>query len=352
MDIKELRRRFDLRELIPKGVDYRETPKCRCQRCLWHEEQNPSLLVYQDGYFCKACGVRGDVVDWTQFSEGFSFGEALAFLSKQAGEIIWTPPVVVKAPPLPVDVALDYHFAITQRELAYYEHRGLIKETIVKFQLGYGNPPGKETGYFTLPVYKGEDLVNVKFRRDDTCPSCGNFDAKEEHGLLTCLCGETWNADGPKYLGIKDRNMPRLFNSRFLFAHKYGLREHGIMSEVVITEGEYDAMLATQAGFKGICSTGGAASFQKEWGQLLKPYRDVFLVYDNDEAGRRGREIVHSLVPQAVDIHIPLDFEKADLTDFISSTSEEDFRGLVRFAKTRARAKRQFAVLKEIRCKR
>jgi DNA primase len=62
---------------------------------------------------------------------------------------------------------------------------------------------------------------------------------------------------------------------------------------VLITEGEFDAMLAEQeTGFIAVSSTNGAKGFKPEWVKHFHGFH-VVLLYDSD---RQGREAVQSLV--------------------------------------------------------
>jgi len=346
LDLQDIRRRYDLRAMIPAGIDYRDTERCRVQRCLWHRELDPSLLVFQDGYFCKACRERGDVIDWIQFEKRLTFKEALDYLCRNAGTTVYETPAFTEPRPLPCGVALDYHLELTREALAYYEHRGLSKETIVRFQLGYGKPPGHDFNRFTIPIYRGDDLVNVKFRRDDTCPYCGSFDTKEQHGTVACPCGASWAAVGTKYFSLKNRGTPRLFNDRILSGGVIAQCQYGIIPRVVITEGEFDAMVTTQHGYPAVASTGGALNFQRGWAPAFAPVRQVYSIFDNDTAGNKGRSILHLSLPRVVDVFLPVKEDKADLTDYFRLYDSSDFEAMINSAKRHARNQRQVAWLR------
>jgi len=56
---------------------------------------------------------------------------------------------------------------------------------------------------------------------------------------------------------------------------------------IIITEGEFKAMLLNQLGFPAVSSTGGAGTWKQEWNSLFKGL-NVCFAYDNDEAGKKG----------------------------------------------------------------
>ena len=64
-------------------------------------------------------------------------------------------------------------------------------------------------------------------------------------------------------------------------------------STVIITEGEFDCMLAEQeTGYIGVSPTNGAKTFQEDWVKLFHGHH-VVAVYDCD---KEGREAVAGLV--------------------------------------------------------
>ena len=60
---------------------------------------------------------------------------------------------------------------------------------------------------------------------------------------------------------------------------------------VLITEGEWDKLTLSQNDYLAVTGTIGALSFKEEWISYFKD-RDVVTIYDTDERGRQGAEIV------------------------------------------------------------
>lgn len=86
----------------------------------------------------------------------------------------------------------------------------------------------------------------------------------------------------------------------------------------LLCEGEKDAAIARQMGFNAVTVTGGAGTFPK----LLRNYfkdRDVHIVYDCDDAGRSGAEIVayhlHGIARTIRIVDLQLE-DKEDVHDF------------------------------------
>lgn len=54
-------------------------------RCPFHNDTNPSLKLYDDHFYCFACGAHGDVIDLTAKMLGLNFTEAVRRLATDFG---------------------------------------------------------------------------------------------------------------------------------------------------------------------------------------------------------------------------------------------------------------------------
>lgn len=129
--------------------------------------------------------------------------------------------------------------------------RGLNAETIAAFKVGEQRREGKE--YAVFPYMRDGELVNVKYRNVDE-----KKDMLQEGGAEPCLYG--WHLIPP--------------NAR----------------QIVITEGEIDAMSLHQVGIPALSVNAGARNNQwieQDW-ERLERFSDIVVCFDNDEAGDKG----------------------------------------------------------------
>ena len=108
----------------------------------------------------------------------------------------------------------------------------------------------------------------------------------------------------PKYT-YEAGSTARLFN-----AHK--LNE---LHSIIITEGELDAMRLESAGYIAVTSTGGAGTFKDEWLPLLAG-KDLYICYDNDDAGLRGAAKLLTKIPAKL-VLVPRAENVKDITDYL-----------------------------------
>jgi DNA primase len=136
----------------------------------------------------------------------------------------------------------------------YLLSRGLLHSTITRFNLGYvGRPaPGHSR-------YKGRISI----------PYSTGLGA--ESGIRYRSLG----TDQPKYLATKG------------FHHLFAVRasDHPV---VFLAEGEIDAMILWQMGYRAV-GIPGATAWRDEWRFLLRNADEAILVFDNDEPRRDSK---------------------------------------------------------------
>lgn len=86
-------------------------------------------------------------------------------------------------------------------------------------------------------------------------------------------------------------------------------------TQVIITEGELDTLVCWSAGIPAVSSTAGSSSFQEEWKELLSRY-EVYVCFDNDEAGHKGAIKILDSLPDAKVIIVPNQLDVKDISDY------------------------------------
>ncbi|MEI7741484.1 MAG: toprim domain-containing protein [bacterium] len=145
------------------------------------------------------------------------------------------------------------------------------------------------------------------------------------------------------WLFAKRRRLPNSEEEpRYLYPAGAGAALYGAQilkkaNTIVIAEGELDTLALLSRGILAVSSTGGAKTFPEEWAEEFKTIPAVFIVYDNDDAGREGALKVARLIPHAKIVALPEEVgDKGDTTDFLVKLgkSKEDFLELLKGGKT------------------
>lgn len=141
----------------------------------------------------------------------------------------------------------------------YLNDRGINDDLIKEHSIGYGK--FYERNWITIPLKdQGGKFYSMKLRKDPE---------------------DETNPDKGKVFPFGKE------------AQIYGwdtLRESE--EKVVICEGEFDRLVLLSKGVPAITSTGGANTFKKEWLPYFAHVNNVYVCYDNDDAGRTGADRV------------------------------------------------------------
>ena len=307
--IEEVRVRNDIVDVISEytglkraGSEY----KCCCP---FHQEKTPSFSVSRDKqmYYCFGCKAGGNVFTFIMKYENMTFMETIQFLAKRAGiqlpEREMSPEEKArsdkKAALYEVNkVACGYfHYLLTKTDqgkkaVDYYHNRGYSDETIKKFALGYAD------------IYSN-DLYNYLHKRgykDEFLRDAGLIDIDEKRGphdvfwnrvivpivdindKIIAFGGRVIGDGLPKYINTKETDI--YSKSRNLFA--MNIAKKSKRRGIILCEGYMDVIAQHQAGFDNAVASLGTAFTEPQAG-LIKRYKDeVFLAYDNDDAGRKA----------------------------------------------------------------
>lgn len=194
--------------------------------------------------------------------------------------------------------ALTYHETLPQRIRRYLNGRGIPDETINSNLLGWNGQR------ITIPIYNREGKV-TSFRM-----------AKDPEDK---------------------RPGPKMFSTSGSTVELYGWDQ--VLKrpdQIVICEGEFDRLVLEANGFPAVTSTGGAATFRREWADELKAIEQVYMCFDRDEAGKRGTMVVGVMMPLAKVVELPEEVgQGGDVTDFFArlGRTREDFLKLLEQAK-------------------
>jgi DNA primase len=320
---------MDLRDIIPATPRRKRYANYDVDCCPLHQDSKPSLLIYPGHWVCKAgCG-SGDAAEWIARTKGVSRSQALREVGHQPR--IFSVPERPKEE-LPQSLGFKYHLELQEQELQWFISRGLTRETVERYQLGYGTPLGGRFGRFSIPIYEGSALKNVRFRRDDRCPICRSDEWTEEidkdnHIWWCVACGEEWKHQdhnpAAKYAGIQGMNQARLFNVDCLSPPP---------KRLFITEGELDCLVLAQNDYAAVSGTSGASAFPLSFAVLILHCPTLYLVMDSDGPGQEGAKKIKEVLPKARNVVLPV----KDASEFFLHYNRDDFEALIREVDARA----------------
>lgn len=185
--------------------------------------------------------------------------------------------------------------------LQYFAGRGLTQRTVERFQLGWVARPLRQQhrGFAGKPV--------IPYLASSGAP----YFAKVRTG---------WAKPKPKYLKLdSDFPLPEPKVHIFNAADAMPSVRH---RDVVVVEGEFDAMIAVQCGLRAV-SIPGVTSFHKPWLYLFADAR-VLLAFDGDTAGQEASRRMSAMFTEARVQHETLTLPPGkDITDMYLQTGQK-----------------------------
>jgi DNA primase len=349
---REVLARTDIGEVIGAYVTLRKRGNDLVGLCPFHGEKSPSFHVHPDrGFFkCFGCGKGGDVLTFVQEHEKVSFPDALRILAKRVGiEVEAEDPRATRARSEREaiyeanEIARQWfhRMLLDEREgasaRAYCEGRGITRETIDAFALGYA--PDRWDGLVSEMRRNGVDLALaakaglVKARAS----SNGFYDFYRGRLMIPtfAVTGETIAFGGrtlgdaePKYLNTA--TTPVYTKGRYLYALNAARRSAAREDAVIVVEGYLDCIALHQAGFSNAVAALGTAFTPEQAREVRKVASRALLCYDADAAGvEAALKSIDVLTAEGVSawaVQIP---EGKDPDEFVRRSGAAAFRALL-----------------------
>jgi len=327
--------------------------------CPFHAEKSPSFAVHpaKQIYHCFGCGVGGDVFKFVMEMEKCTFPEAIRIVAEKCG--IAVPRQKERSPEERKEnqqraVLVEMHleaqtFFVKQVEgtlegkaaRAYLEDRGLDKDAIARFGIGYAPSGGDallrhlkyneklliESGLVSRDQNGGR--LFDRFRRRITFP------ISNESGKIVAFGARALGDDMPKYLNSPET--PIYSKSNVLYhmdRAKEGIRRQDF---AILVEGYMDAIAVARAGISNVVASCGTSLAEPQIKLLGRFTRRVIVNYDPDAAGQIATERSLSLLlEQDFEVRVlalpPIGDRKADPDLFIREKGAEEYLKLLKEA--------------------
>ena len=302
--IEQIRSTADIIEVVSGYVQLKKRGRNYFGLCPFHGEKTASFSVSPERqiYKCFGCSVGGGVINFIMEIEGMEFINAVKHLADQYSIELQIDESPGQSKDL-ITQLFDIHTQTAHtflenlgteegsKVLAHLESRGLTRDTIKKFQLGYS--------------LKQKDALLSAFRKDgvrsDAMKQSGLFiDTKSGYmdrfrgrimfsisnsaGKIAAFAGRVFESDDPaKY--VNSPETPIYNKSKIL----YGLHETKQIirtsKTVIVVEGYLDFLQLYQSGIHNIVAISGTAFTDQHALQIKRFCENVHLAYDGDSAG-------------------------------------------------------------------
>ena len=352
--LEEILSRVDIVELISGYIPLKRAGRGYKALCPFHHEKTPSFTVNPDKqiFHCFGCSAGGNAFGFLMQHERLEFPEAIEALAKRTGVIIHEASAAERKTQnlseqlYKINEAAAHfysdqlHAPEGEPALKYLLKRGLTKETIQRFKIGYAQDKWDgllnylRSKGFVLGLIEKSGLIIAKdnggyydrFRKRILIP------IHDTKGRTVAFGARVLDNSLPKY--INSPETPVYSKSKVLFGLDLNNEEIRLKDLAVIVEGYFDLIFPYQAGVKNITASCGTALTQEQI-RLLKRYsRNVVLVYDSDNAGQMATlRSIDTLIEEGMNVMAARLPKGHDPDSFARQFGPEGFQKLITEAK-------------------
>lgn len=328
-------------ELKPKG---RKLWAC----CPLHGEKTPSFSVSPDKqlFYCFGCHAGGTVIQFVMDMERLTFYEAVQHLANRVNMEL--PNEVndremqrqraYKKRIIEANTEAARYYckcfsdpAIGKDAQAYAARRGLTKEIVTRFGIGYAPDTWdslmkllKGKGYAEKELVDGGLLVHNE-SRDSTYDAFRGrliFPILGVNGDVLGFGARVMGDEKPKYINTGDTPVYNKRNNLYgLYLHK-----NEKLDDLVMVEGYMDVIGLYKAGVKNAVASLGTALTQQQARLLKRFVEKVYIAYDGDAAGQnamvRGLDILKN---EGLEVRVIVFPDDLDPDEYVQVYGKEGF---------------------------
>jgi DNA primase len=350
---ERVKQQADIVRVIGEYVRLKKSGQNFSGLCPFHQEKTPSFNVHpvKQIYHCFGCGVGGDVFKFVMELEKCTFPEAIRTVAEKCGIAI--PKPRERSPEERREnqqrsLLVEMHretAAFFARQLhetpegkvayAYLEDRGLNREAMIRFALGFAPSSGDALLRFLKQKYP-EKLLEVSglLSRDQSGRFFDRFRRRimfpiaNEAAKVIAFGGRAMGDDMPKYLNSPETPIYSKSNVLYhLDRAKEALRQNDFG---VLVEGYMDAIAVARAGIMNVIASCGTSLADPQIKLLGRFTRRVVVNYDPDTAGQAATErSITLLLEKEFDVRVFVLPGGADPDKFLKEQGAEAYKKLL-----------------------
>ncbi len=310
--VRDVVDRTSIVALVSQHVKLRRRGATWLGLCPFHNEKTPSFNVNEDrkNYHCFGCSKGGDAIDWLQEVEGLSFLDAVKELADRAG----VPLPKEDLSPAEIAASSRREGLLRANEVAcawfqemlehpeegvigreYLEKRGYSLEFARQWRVGYA-PESWDGLRDALRRARLDERTGVEASLLKVSDRGGRPYAFFRNRLMFPILGSSKKviAFGGRALGddrakyINSTGTPVYDKSGALYGLQEGRKTIHKEDRVLVVEGYFDVMALARADLGFAVAPCGTALTDRQLASIRRHTRNVTLLFDADQAGRRA----------------------------------------------------------------
>jgi DNA primase len=350
---ERVKQQADIVRVIGDYVRLKKTGQNFTGLCPFHQEKTPSFAVHpvRQIYHCFGCGAGGDVFKFVMELDKCAFPEAVRTVAEKCGIAI--PKPRERSPQERHEnqqrsALVEMHgeaAAFFVRQLrespegrlaaAYLEDRGLDREAIARFGLGFAPLSGDALLRALRPKYP-EKLLEISglLARDQSGRLYDRFRRRimypiaNDSGKVIAFGGRAMGDEMPKYMNSPETPIYSKSNVLYhLDRAKEALRQNDF---AILVEGYMDAIAVARAGIANVVASCGTSLAESQIKLLSRLTRRVVVNYDPDTAGQVATErSIALLLEKEFDVRVLALPGGADPDKFLKDQGADAYRKLL-----------------------
>ena len=358
--IDEVLTRADIESVVGRYVLLKRSGGNLWGLCPFHSEKTASVSVNPSKgiYKCFGCGKGGNAISFIMEIEHMSYPEAIRHLGGLYGveipETGFSGDSIQKEEKNRVkdilkEAAKYYYKSFNDEDIGkpardYANKRGLTKQTLDNFGIGYSPVRGGLYEILKQKGYKDEEMLNsgifAKSQKNnkpyDLFRGRMMFPIFDTFGTIIAFGGRALGDEKPKYINSP---VSLVYNKQnHLYAMNFARKEQS--KQLIVVEGYMDAIAMHSAGFKNTVAALGT-SFTDSQLKLCSRYaEEVVFFFDADNAGQkaalRAIKMMMEYLKKLSGINIRIRIAKVpdgkDPDEYIKHNGAEKFKEVVRNA--------------------
>lgn len=320
--VDDIRQNTDIVDIISQYLQLKKSGQNHFAHCPFHEDNTPSFSVNDQKqiFYCFSCGRGGNVFSFLREIEGLTYPEAIIktaelinypldgnLISQVANQQNYEDSTTGKLYSVNKLAKAFYHHILVNTQIGkpaldYLLDRGIKKETIEEFDLGF-SPPQRNALYmylnsqnnieFDIDTYENSGLfsANSSPESDEFLDRFSNriiFPLHNERGNTIGFSGRIFEENENPYPTAKYLNTPEtpVFNkSKVIYNFDKAKAAIRRENEVVFFEGYMDVISAWQAGVKNAVASMGTSLTEDQIKSIDRFTDHIVLAFDGDDAG-------------------------------------------------------------------
>ena len=352
--LDEIKLRLKVSQVVGKTVQLKKRGKEFIGLSPFKNEKSPSFTVNDEKefYHCFSSGEHGNIFDFLMKTKSIGFGEAVKSLAAEAG----MQPYRFSNFDQKKDLRFQTYKKIfkeysnyfhqqlfnsnTKEATDYLSRRGLKKNTIEEFQLGY--VPWKNNFYDELLKKFSEEEINLTglyYKNDKTGKYIDRFNSRILFPVNN-ITGDTIAFGGriiregklAKYINSPETEFYKKGNMIFNLDKAKDSRSE--TDEVLIVEGYMDVLSVYKSGVKNVIANSGTALTERQISLIWKFFSNPIICLDGDESGQKAAlriaEKLFPLINENNKIYFSIMPNGKDPDDYIKQNGKDGLLNLLK----------------------